>query len=423
MKFAIIGFGQAGYSAAKAIRSRDGESEIHVYSDTSHPPYNPMLTTYYVAGKIPWQGMFPHGELEEIRARLWLDLHMGQRVSRVATGDREVILETGHRERFDAILVSTGASAFCPLVTAAGDEDLFLMRTVEDAARLRTRLEERPPASALVVGASMAGIKLIELLTARGVQCVLADMAPHIFPLAALPETARMIESRLAERGVALRFGQGLEDVIRTGDKLRSTLSNGEELATDLVLLCIGTRAATALVSPEEVRVNKGIVVDEHMRASAPGIYAAGDCCEGIDLGSGEGRIIGLWENAGRQGICAGINMAGGAAEHRGEIVHNITHFMDMDFISFGDNRFPGTSEYFYDPARGVWAQVVHSGGMLRCVNLLDAYRSSGVIKSLFKKRLEHPEAEMSDWELGLLEAQGFSQTWIELLGGKRDGQ
>lgn len=423
MEFAIVGFGQAGYHAARSIRSRDPEAGIHIYSDTCYPPYNPMLTTYYVAGKLPRNGMFPYGELEGISSALRLETHMGQKVARVKAREKKLVLSDGTERRFDGILIATGARAFCPPVSALGDESLFVMRTVEDADRFRARLEERPPSRALIVGASMTGIKLVELLTARGVKCTLADMAPHIFPLAALPETAGRIQERIAARGVELRFGQGLSDVVRDGEVLRAALSGGEELAVDMVLLCIGTRAATSLVDPAEVTVNKGIVVDERMRTSAPGIYAAGDCCEGNDLQSGQTRIIGLWENAGRQGDCAGRNMAGEAAEHYGEIVHNITHFMDMDFISFGDNRLPGERECFEIPRQGIWAEVVHAGGAVRCINLLDTYRTCGTIKSVIKKRLADPDLGLNDWEKGLLESQGFPQKLIDLLGGKKDGR
>lgn len=422
MKFAIVGFGQAGYHAARAIRSRDATSAIHVFSDTAHPPYNPMLTTYYVAGKLPREGMFPYGSLKEIAASLRLTLHTECRVRRVAAGERELVLETGERLRFDAILLATGAEAFCPPVTAAKDEGVFLMRTVEDADRLRTRLEEHPPSSALVAGASMAGIKLVELLAARNVKCTLIDMAPHIFPLAALPETARRIQERLEKMGVVLRFGEGLNDVVRDGEHLRASLTSGGELVSDLAAICIGTRAATSLVDPGEVKAGRGIVVDQYMRTSAPGIYAAGDCCEGVDLQSGENRIIGLWENAGKQGTCAGLNMAGDRAERRGEILHNITHFMDMDFISFGDCQLPGERIFYENPVQGLWAEAVCSQGEIQCINLLDAYRTCGVLKSIFKKRLESPELGLNDWEAGLLEQQGFPETWIERIGGKQNG-
>jgi len=95
-------------------------------------------------------------------------------------------------------------------------------------------------------------------------------------------------------------------------------------------------------VDPAEVTVNKGIVVDHDMQTSVPGIYAAGDCCEGEELQSNTSMIIGLWANAAHQGATAGANMAGGKAEFDGNFLHNITHFMGMDFVGFGDVRTQG---------------------------------------------------------------------------------
>ena len=65
--YAIIGFGCAGYYGAKAIRENDPDGTIAVYSEHGYSPYNPMLTTYYVAGKIPFEGLFPFGDMEKIR--------------------------------------------------------------------------------------------------------------------------------------------------------------------------------------------------------------------------------------------------------------------------------------------------------------------------------------------------------------------
>ena len=65
-KIAIVGFGGAGFCAAEEARRRDPEAEIDVYSDTGLGPYNPMLTTYYVKGAIPYEAMFPYGSLEEV---------------------------------------------------------------------------------------------------------------------------------------------------------------------------------------------------------------------------------------------------------------------------------------------------------------------------------------------------------------------
>ena len=79
-KIAIIGFGGAGYNAAKEVRRVDPTAEIDVYSDTNTGPYNPMLTTYYVKGAIPYEALFPFGPLEDIIADLRINFHGGKPV-------------------------------------------------------------------------------------------------------------------------------------------------------------------------------------------------------------------------------------------------------------------------------------------------------------------------------------------------------
>ena len=80
-RYAIIGFGCAGYQALTALRESDMEAEIHVFSDLGEPPANPMLTTYYAAGRIPFEALFPFGTLEEIEKRYSPVIHSGVAVS------------------------------------------------------------------------------------------------------------------------------------------------------------------------------------------------------------------------------------------------------------------------------------------------------------------------------------------------------
>ena len=380
MRYAIIGFGTAGYHAAQAIRERDKAGGIVVYSDTGLAPYNPMLTTYYIFGKLPRSGLFPFGPLEGIADRLGLAFRH-ERVVKVRARDLTVETEGG-AERFDKILIATGATAFAPPVKGLARSDSFLMRTVDDAQRLKDRLDRGDVKSAVVVGASMAGIKVVEVLEKYGVQVCLADLAPHIFPLAAYPEGSAAIERRVARRGIDLRFGTTIDHMEVREGKNTAVMTDGAVVPADLVSLCIGTRAATQVVQGE-VEVDRGILIDERMETSAPGVYAAGDCAQGANLESGERQIIGLWANANRQGAAAGANMAGGEARFEGNILHNITHFMGMDFISFGDNRIQGELlEQGSLDGDGLYVRAVIAGGKVAGANILDSCRISGILKN-----------------------------------------
>ena len=153
-KIAIIGFGGAGYNAAKEVRRRDAEAEIHVYSDTDIGPYNPMLTTYYVKGAIPYDAMFPFGSLEQIERDLRLTVHRETPVTGLEPETKTLRLADGSTAQYDKILISTGASAVMPPIPGLDLPGVFKMRTAMDAVAFKKRLDEGKIKTGLVIGAS-----------------------------------------------------------------------------------------------------------------------------------------------------------------------------------------------------------------------------------------------------------------------------
>lgn len=422
--FAIVGFGCAGYHALTAIREAGCDAQIDIYSDTDLPPYNPMLTTYYVSGKLPYEGLFPFGTLPEIREKYNARFLTQTRVKTVSAAEKSVETEDGEKKYYDKILISTGATAFVPGSFAAL-KGAHCMRTVEDAAKLKEKLESeesRTFKSAVVVGASMVGIKVAELLHKRGIHVTLADMAPHIFALAAYPEVSEMIEERIRKIGIDMAFGQAITSADEhTDDEGNVTgytvhLGDGSEIGTDLLILNIGTRAATGILSPDEVKIDRGIVVNERMQTSEEGVYAAGDCCQGNNLQSGQTQIIGLWANAGVQGRVAGRNMAGVPDEADGNILHNITHFLDMDFIGLGDNRLTGEVYEYTSRDKGFYLRAVMKDGRPVGFNILDNYGMSGVLKAHLIKILRGEPLKFTPEQRGQLVHFGLDEEFIEHL-------
>ncbi|MCB7318522.1 NAD(P)/FAD-dependent oxidoreductase [Lacrimispora sp. 210928-DFI.3.58] len=420
-RFAIIGFGCAGYHALEAIRQSGSRASVDIYSNTAMPPYNPMLTTYYAAGRLPFEGMFPFGSLEEIASRYDAHVIAGTAVKAVRAADKAVVTEDGTERTYDKILIATGASAFVP-GSFGGLKGAFCMRTVEDAVKLHDAVAARHYKNAVVVGASMVGIKVAELLYKQGTHVTLADMAPHIFALAAYPEVSEIIEERIRAMGMDIAFGQAItaaeEHCDEQGNVTGYTvhLGDGSVIETEMLVLNIGTRAATGILDPEEVRIERGIVVDEKMQTSAEGIYAAGDCCQGNNLQSGQTQIIGLWANAGVQGRVAGANMAGGQAETDGNILHNITHFLDMDFIGLGDNRITGDTYTYVNREKGFYLQAVIKDGRPVGFNILDNYGISGILKAHLIKILRGEGCTFTPEQRGQLMHYGLEQGFMDYL-------
>ena len=412
-QIAILGFGCAGYHCARTLREEGYCGAIHVFTDTGLPPYNPMLTTYYAGRRLPWEGLFPFGRLEDIARALRLTVHTGLAVERLDCTAREVVLADGSRHPFDAALIATGARVFIPPLPKLPTENVYVMRTPDHAEALRARLDRGDVRRAVVVGASMVGIKVAELFQRAGAGCVLADLAPSLFPLAAVPEVGAELGRRVEAKGVKLKFGVGLTAIDETDEGLRVSFGN-EAVDADVVVLAIGTRPNLDFLGADGPQVDRGVLVNEKMETSLPGIYAAGDCASGYNIQSGGHQIIGLWANAGYQGITAAGAMLGRRVNYPGNLLHNITHFMDMDFIGFGDVRSQGDVLRYEND--GFYLYAVRQDGKLALVNIVDNHIISGVIKNYMTRKFLGSNEPISPMQKVILLRNGLSAPIIDLL-------
>ena len=413
-KTAVVGFGCAGYHGVKAMREHGYDGEIDVYTDSPWAPANPMLPTSYIYGKLPREATCPFGTLEELAVKYHFHA-IAEPVEKVHSEERSIQTRDGAVKRYDQLLIATGARAFVPPIEGLDCKNVFSMRTMEDAGRVKKVLQQEKIESAVVVGASMAGIKLVELFHARGITCTLVDMAPGIFPIAAVPCIASEIEDRLREKGVRLAFSKALERIEEAGGKRRLVFADGERIPCDLVMMCIGTRANTE-IADDKLKINRGIVVDERMQTNMPGIYCAGDCSEGPNLQTKETQIIGLWDNAAKQGRTAGANMAGIRTVYQGNMPHNITHFMGMDFIGYGDVRSKGREYVYENRERGQKFFLRMEEGKPVCMNFLDSFGASGVLKSYMLRKINGGTEPPNPAARVRLLHEGIPRDLIELL-------
>ena len=415
---AIIGFGCAGYSAAKAIREHSKEYMIDIYSNTNEAPYNPMLTTYYVSGKISEKEMFPLGSLEEIQEQLQVHVKCSTPVVKLRAREKTIVTADGQERAYDYIVIASGARAVLPPIKGLPEHGIYTMRTAADARRLAAALDEGVR-SAVVVGGQMVGIKVVELLHKRGIKTALVDMATQIFPLSAMKSTADVIEARLRRAGIELGFGSALTGVEETMHGLLSLYADGSERCSDIIVFCSGIKANIPFVDFEELDVGRAAIkTDLHMRTKVPGVYAVGDCCETTDVLSGSSSYIGLWANASLQGKVAGENICGEESVYQGNLIHNITHYMDTDFISIGDCRAEG-EHVFWRSKDGSWQlEAILGGGRILGVNILDNADVSGAVKQVLLRRAAEPETAMTEIETMVLLRSGMPAGIAAKLGG-----
>lgn len=351
---AIIGWGTAGVNAAIALRAAGFAGTIRAFSDTDIPPYSPILTSYYAGGEKTYDECFPWSA-EEL-AELDVEVVPDGRVALLDPGAHRIVTEAGQEGSYDKCVVCVGARPMTGGFPAECGYEPLVLRTMDDAERMKAAFEDPACGRVLVSGASMIALKCVEAALNRGLDVSLVGMNDHVLDFSALPAAAERFERGLAAKGVTMRFGQTIAQVeVLEGSgtagegagasrKLRVTYSGGDVETYDQIVVAHGVRSDFGFIQDGSIEIDRAIVVDDFMRTSAPDVFAAGDAAQALELVSGEKRVLGIWKTAALQGQCAGraiaAELAGRAPEaseaYPGHIMTNTIAVNGTLFISAG---------------------------------------------------------------------------------------
>ncbi|MBR3181843.1 MAG: NAD(P)/FAD-dependent oxidoreductase [Eggerthellaceae bacterium] len=338
----VLGFGAAAISAICALRDSGYDGPLTVVTDADPEPYSPVLTSYYVGGRIPRDQCFPWSDLDV--ASMIDDMRSNEHIESIDVEAHEVKLANGQCLGYSKLLIATGAQPIAPGFPASHSYKPHVLRTMQDAERLRGALIAWPHVRVLVSGTSMVGLKALEACLDREADATLLGRSGHIMRATAHPLVAERFEQLLVDRGVTLRLSQTVVDVEESADcpECSVCFDDGDVEQFDEIILAQGVKPNLSFVAPGSIEMHKGVVVDDFMRTSAPDVFAAGDVAEALDVSSGQKRIIGLWHNAVRQGRCAGSAIAAECAGRKptrpyaGSIPSNVIHVRDILFASAG---------------------------------------------------------------------------------------
>jgi len=234
-----------------------------------------------------------------------IDLVLKSRVSSINVSQKRLQVEGGKTYEFGALLLATGAGPVKIPIPGASDSQVYYLRTFADSKVL---VEKATPAKhVVVVGASFIGLEVAASLRERGIGVHV--VAPEKQPLERVfgSEVGGFIRGLHEAHGVVFHMG---ETVVRV-DGQKATLSGGATLDVDFLILGVGVRPSLALAEQAGLKVDRGIVVNEYLETSTPGIFAAGDVARWPDPYSGEFVRIEHWVVAERQGQVAARNILG----------------------------------------------------------------------------------------------------------------
>jgi NADPH-dependent 2,4-dienoyl-CoA reductase/sulfur reductase-like enzyme/nitrite reductase/ring-hydroxylating ferredoxin subunit len=311
-RIVIIGAGAAGHACAEQLRLRGYRGQlVMIGADASGPVDRPNLSKDYLAGTAPeeWIPLRPG----EWFAEHGIELQLGAKVASIDTQKRMVILENGRSYEYDKLLLATGAEPKRLPVEGAELDGVHYLRTLADSRAIIGRAQAGR--RAVVIGASFIGLEVAASLRARQVEVQV--VAPEVVPLEAVMgrELGAFIKSVHEEHGVKFHLGRKPKAIQAAGEGggLRVRLDDERELTADFVVVGVGVKPATALAEKAGIEIDNGIVVDEELRTSVPGIYAAGDLARWPDRRAGKKIRVEHWVVAERQGQTAARNMLGAA--------------------------------------------------------------------------------------------------------------
>ena len=287
----IIGSGLAGYNLAREFRKLDKQTPLTIISEDDGRSYSkPMLSTGYSKGKRAAE--LAMANPQEMAEQLNAVIKPTSRVQQIDRQAQSLQLASGETINYTKLVLALGAEVISPPLKGDAVASVVAVNDLQDYEHFRRMLDqatsEKPTAqekaeekkTVLIIGAGLIGCEFANDLSNGGFQVQVVDPMTQLLPTL-LPETAaKAVQRGLEALGVKFDFGPLVESVDQHGDKLKVTLSNGQQILVDHVLSAIGLKPRLALAKAMGLATDRGIVVDRELKTNDPNIFALGDCAE-----------------------------------------------------------------------------------------------------------------------------------------------
>ena len=397
MKHVILGAGPAGVIAAETIRKHAPNDDILIVGDEAEEPYSRMAIPYLLMGNVGEEGTHLRHSAGHFEKR-GIVVKRGIRAKAIDTAARTVALDDGSSVRYDRLLIATGSSPASPPIPGIDSAGVHPCWTLKDARAIAQRATKG--ARVLQMGAGFIGCIIMESLAARGVQLTVVEMGDRMVPRMMGPTAGGMIKDWCEKKGVRVFTGTRVE-AIEAGSALRVRLSNGQSLEADLVISATGVKPNIGFLENSDIKCLLGVLTDEHLQTSVPGVYAAGDCAEAFDKISGKTIVSAIQPNAAEQARVAALNMVGRRAELRGVTQINVLDTLGLISTSFGDwQGAPGGQHVeLTDRPAGRHLSLQFSGERLVGCNSIGWTEHVGAMRGLVEGQIK-----LGDWKRRLLD-------------------
>jgi len=396
MRHVIIGNGPAGVVAAETLRTQRPSDDITLIGDEPEPPYSRMAIPYLLMGNIGETGTYLRRDADHF-ARLRITIRQAAATGVDTTGCT-VALSDGVSLRYDRLLLATGSAPIHPPLPGLDSPGVMTCWTLADARRIADSV--KPGARVLQLGAGFIGCIIMESITARGASLTVVEMGDRVVPRMMPPGAAELIKRWCEGKGVRILTGAKATRIEPREAGLHVYLEHGEVLEVDTVISAVGVRPKIGFLVGSGIHTHAGILVDDQMRTSVPNVYAAGDCVEAEEFGTGARFINAIQLNAADQARIAALNMSGRPTRSQGALAINILDTFDLISASFGQWQGVKGGDHveLCDEAGFKYLRLEFDGDVVVGATSLGLTEHVGVIRGLIQSR-----AKLGRWKSRLM--------------------
>lgn len=385
--YLIIGNSIAAVGCIEGIRSCDSEGSICVVSDENYVVYGRPLISYYLWNKTTEKNMLRYRPKDFYRKN-GVELMLGTRAEKIDSKKKVVELGGGKKISYKKLLVATGSRPFVPPMNGLDKvEKKFNFMTLDDAKALNKAINKN--SRVLIVGAGLIGLKCAEGISDKVKELTVVDLANRILPSILDEEGSVIVQKFIEERGVKFYLNDSVEEFKDGVAQLKS----GKTVEYDAVVIAVGVRANTELVSEAGGEVNRGIATNLKCETTLEDVYAAGDCAESYNITTGQNQVLALLPNAYRQGEAAGINMAGGEKLYDDAIPMNSIGFWGLHIITAGS--YEGETTEFKDGGTK-YKKLFTADNKLKGFILIDDIERAGIYTRLVREQTALDEIDFA---------------------------
>lgn len=388
MNLLIIGSGAAGISALQTVKEIDNKIKINLISKDTKI-YSPCALPYYILDKVKSKNLIRFDKT----LYKGIGYILGRSVSKVQPEENNVVLEDSKKISYDTLLIATGSLPLQPKIGGIDKKNVFYLSRLDDTIKIkklvRTILNARHTAKAVIIGAGFTGLECAIALKKLGLEVTVVEMLDKVLPKMLDNDIAAIVKQILEANGIEILLKEQVVKILGD-DKVNGIALKNSTLDCKLVIVGVGVRPNIDLVRDSNIKTNIGIIVNERMQTSVGNVYAAGDVAEAVDLISKKLRVNAIWPTAIEQGTIAGANIAGQSRLYEGFYSINVIDIFGVPVVAIG---YPSSELTDYEELktqRGtITKKLLLKNNKMMGLQSIGELKNTGLFLSLMRKGID----------------------------------